>query len=145
MMKLYELTGNFGLVTISVSLCVTLVLLPFMAKSKKSMMRMTRLALRVEELRASMRATSRSSMRRWPASTVRRRQTPCQAASGALPFPILLALYRAGCEAPDDHDGIDAATIAGGSIGTSWPSWATLCPTRLPRIPSMKRYSRQSL
>ena len=51
MMKLYELTGNFGLATILFSLCVTLVLLPFMAKSKKSMMRMTRLTPRVEELR----------------------------------------------------------------------------------------------
>ena len=50
MMKLYELTGNFGLATILFSLCVTLVLLPFMAKSKKSMMRMTRLTPRIQEL-----------------------------------------------------------------------------------------------
>ena len=50
MMKLYELTGSFGLATILFSLCVTLVLLPFMAKSKKSMMRMTRLTPRIQEL-----------------------------------------------------------------------------------------------
>ena len=50
MMGLYELTGNFGVATILFSLCVTLVLLPFMAKSKKSMMRMTRLQPRMMEL-----------------------------------------------------------------------------------------------
>ena len=50
MVKLYELTGNYGLAVILFALAVNLVLTPFMAKSKKSMMRSTRLQPRIQEL-----------------------------------------------------------------------------------------------
>ena len=38
MRQLYELTNNFGVAIILFSLIVAIVLLPFMAKSKKGMM-----------------------------------------------------------------------------------------------------------
>ena len=50
MMRLYELTDNFGWAIILFAIVVALVLLPFMAKSKKSMMRMSRLQPRMMEL-----------------------------------------------------------------------------------------------
>ena len=50
MMSLYELTGNYGVAIILFALVVNLVLTPFMAKSKKSMMRNTRLQPMMQEL-----------------------------------------------------------------------------------------------
>ena len=50
MMVLYNLTDNFGWAIILFGIVVALVLLPFMAKSKKSMMRMSRLQPRMMEL-----------------------------------------------------------------------------------------------
>ena len=43
MIWLYNLTGNYGCAIILFALAVNLILTPFMAKSKKSMMRSTRL------------------------------------------------------------------------------------------------------
>ena len=64
MMVLYNLTDNFGWAIILFGIIVALVLLPFMAKSKKSMMRMSRLQPRMMSCRRSTRATRRSSTRR---------------------------------------------------------------------------------
>ena len=50
MVMFYDLTGSYGLSLIFFSLTVNLVLMPFMAKSKKSMMRSTRLQPRIQEL-----------------------------------------------------------------------------------------------
>ena len=50
MVKLYELTGNYGVAVILFALVVNLILSPFMAKSKKSMMRTSRLQPRITEL-----------------------------------------------------------------------------------------------
>ena len=46
---LYELTGSYGWAVILFGVVVNLILLPFMAKSKKSMMRSTRLQPRIQE------------------------------------------------------------------------------------------------
>lgn len=83
MMRLYELTDNFGWAIILFAIVVALVLLPFMAKSKKSMMRMTRLQPRMMELQKKHEATRKSSTRRWHASTARTRSAPWAAACGA--------------------------------------------------------------
>ena len=48
--KLYELLGNYGLAMILFAVIVQLVLLPITAKSKKGMMKMSRLQPRVQEL-----------------------------------------------------------------------------------------------
>ena len=50
MVFFYNLTGSYGLSLILFSFMVNLVLTPFMAKSKKSMMRTTRLQPRIQEL-----------------------------------------------------------------------------------------------
>jgi YidC/Oxa1 family membrane protein insertase len=50
MLGLYQLTGNYGVTVILFALVVNLVLLPFMARSKKSMMRSTRLQPRIQEI-----------------------------------------------------------------------------------------------
>ena len=50
MVMFYNLTNSYGLALILFSLTVNLVLMPFMAKSKKSMMRTTRLQPRIQEL-----------------------------------------------------------------------------------------------
>ena len=50
MVLFYNLTNSYGLSLILFSLTVNLVLMPFMAKSKKSMMRTTRLQPRIQEL-----------------------------------------------------------------------------------------------
>lgn len=47
---LYELTGSYGWAVILFGVVVNLILLPFMAKSKKSMMRTSRLQPRIAEL-----------------------------------------------------------------------------------------------
>ena len=50
MLWFYGLTNNYGLTLFLFSLTINLVLAPFMAKSKKSMMRTTRLQPRIQEL-----------------------------------------------------------------------------------------------
>ena len=77
---LYDLTGSYGWAVVLFGVVVNLILLPFMAKSKKSMMRTSRGS---RSFSAGTRETSKSSMRRWPSSTGRRRSTRCPAASGA--------------------------------------------------------------
>lgn len=47
---LYSLTNNYGLTLLLFSLAINLVLAPFMAKSKKSMLRTSRLQPRIQEL-----------------------------------------------------------------------------------------------
>ena len=48
--RLYELTGNYGFAMILFAFIVQLVLLPINAKSKKSMMKMSRLQPRIQEI-----------------------------------------------------------------------------------------------
>ena len=50
MIWLYNLTGSYGWAIIFFALAVNLILAPFMAKSKKSMMRSTRLQPKIQEL-----------------------------------------------------------------------------------------------
>ena len=50
MIRFYNLTGGYGWAVILFALTVNLILTPFMAKSKKSMMRSTRLQPRIQEL-----------------------------------------------------------------------------------------------
>ena len=47
---LYRLTGNYGVALIVFSVLVQLVLLPVTAKSKRSMMKMSRLTPRMQEI-----------------------------------------------------------------------------------------------
>ena len=60
MVWLYNLTGNYGLALIFFALAVNLIMTPFMAKSKKSMMRSSRLQP-IEVRRTGRRRKQRTS------------------------------------------------------------------------------------
>lgn len=90
----YNWTGNYGVSVILFALVVNLVLLPFMAKSKKSMMRTTRLQPRLQELQrkheGNQQKLQEETMKLY-------REEGISPMSGCLwsliPFPILIALY----------------------------------------------------
>ena len=48
--QLYQITGNYGVAMILFAVCVQMVLLPITAKSKKSMMKMSRLQPQMQEI-----------------------------------------------------------------------------------------------
>lgn len=118
MMTLYDLTGNFGLAIMLFALAVTVILMPFMAKSKKSMMRMSLVQPRVAELQkrhAGNQQKLNEEMQRLY------REMKINPMSGCLwsllPFPILLALYRAVVMPLTLMMGVPAEMIAeGGAI-----------------------------
>lgn len=94
MVKLYELTGSYGFAVILFALVVNLILTPFMAKSKKSMMRSTRLQPKIQELQRRHEGNPQklnAEMQRLY------REEGVNPMSGCLwsliPFPILIALY----------------------------------------------------
>ena len=115
MMGLYELTGNFGVATILFSLCVTLVLLPFMAKSKKSMMRMSRLTPRMQELQRKHEGNQQKLNEEMARLYREEKVNPMSGCLWSLlPFPILLALYRAVVKPLTIMMGVDSALLASG-------------------------------
>lgn len=94
MVKLYELTGNYGIAVILFALAVNLILTPFMAKSKKSMMRSTRLQPRIQELQKRHEGNPQKLNQEMQNLY---REEGINPMSGCLwsliPFPILIALY----------------------------------------------------
>ena len=115
MMGLYELTGNFGVATILFSLCVTLVLLPFMAKSKKSMMRMSRLTPRMQELQRKHEGNQQKLNEEMARLYREEKVNPMSGCLWSLlPFPILLALYRAVVKPLTIMMGVDSALLSSG-------------------------------
>ena len=96
MRQFYALTGNFGLAVILFSLAVTIVLLPFMAKSKKGMMRMTRLQPKLMELQKKHEGNQQKLNEEIAKLYRQEKASPMGGCLWSLlPFPILLALYRA--------------------------------------------------
>jgi len=94
MVKLYEITGNYGFAIILFALAVNLILTPFMAKSKKSMMRTTRLQPQLQELQRR----HEGNPQKLNAETQKLyEEAGVNPMSGCLwtfiPFPILIALY----------------------------------------------------
>lgn len=96
LMWLYEFTGNYGWAIILFGVLVNLILLPFMMKSKKSMMRTTRLQPRIAEIQ-SKHAGNQAKLNEEMARLYR--EEKINPMSGCLwslvPFPILIALYQA--------------------------------------------------
>lgn len=90
----YNWTSNYGVSVILFALVVNLVLLPFMAKSKKSMMRTTRLQPRLQELQKKHEGNQQKLQE---ATMKLYRDEGISPMSGCLwsliPFPILIALY----------------------------------------------------
>ena len=96
MMRLYKLTDNFGWAIILFAIVVALVLLPFMAKSKKSMMRMSRLQPRMMELQKKHEGNPQKLNEEMARLYRENHVSPLGGCLWSLlPFPILLALYRA--------------------------------------------------
>lgn len=94
LLQYYELTGSYGWAIILFALTVNLVLMPFMAKSKKNMMRTSRLQPRLQELQKK----HEGNQQKLNEETSRLyREEHINPMSGCLwsliPFPILIALY----------------------------------------------------
>ena len=94
MIQLYNWTGNYGLSIIMFALAVNLILTPFMAKSKKSTMRSSRLQPRIQEIQ-TRHAGNQQKLNEEMQKLYR--EEGINPMSGCLwsliPFPILIALY----------------------------------------------------
>ena len=94
LIKFYELTGNYGVSIILFAFMVNLIMTPFMAKSKKSMMRSSRLQPKLQELQkrheGNQQKLNEETQKLY-------REEGVNPMSGCLwsliPFPILIALY----------------------------------------------------
>ena len=94
MVKLYQVTGSYGISLILFALIINLILAPFMAKSKKSSMRTTRLQPRIAELQKRHEGNQQKLNEEMQKLY---REEGINPMSGCLwsliPFPILIALY----------------------------------------------------
>lgn len=94
MVKLYELTGNYGLSVIFFALVVNLILTPFMAKSKKGMMRTSRLQPQMQELQRRHEGNPQKLNQEMQKLYQENGANPMSGCLWSLiPFPILIALY----------------------------------------------------
>ena len=96
LMWLYELTNNYGVAVFLFALVVKVVLLYFSAKSKKSMMRQTRFTPYLKELEARYEGNKQKYQEEVAKLYKEEGINPMGGCLWSLlPFPILLALYRA--------------------------------------------------
>ena len=94
MVKLYELTGNYGVSIILFALVVNLILTPFMAKSKKGMMRTSRLQPQMQELQRRHEGNPQKLNQEMQKLYQENGASPMSGCLWSLiPFPILIALY----------------------------------------------------
>ncbi len=94
MIRLYNLTGSYGWAVILFALAVNLILTPFMAKSKKSMMRSTRLQPRIQELQRRHEGNPQKLQAEMQKLYREEGVNPMSGCLWSLiPFPILIALY----------------------------------------------------
>ena len=93
--QFYLLTGSYGIAVMLYAVLVNLILLPFMAKSKKSMMRTTRLAPRLKALEKRYNGNQQQYQQ---AVAKLYKEEKINPMSGCLwmliPYPILIALYN---------------------------------------------------
>ena len=124
LMWLYEGCMNYGLAVILFALIVKLIMLPFQMKSKKGMMRSARLQPRLKELEKKHGANKQ----KYQAEVAKMyKEEGVNPASGCLwsliPFPILIALYRAIVAPMTIMMGVAAEHLAeGGAIFTKLAS-----------------------
>ena len=94
MVWLYEVTGNYGLAIILFALAVNLVLAPFMAKSKKAMMRTSRLQPQIQEIQRRHEGNPQKLNAEMQKLYQEAGANPMSGCLWSLiPFPILIALY----------------------------------------------------
>lgn len=96
MLKLYTITGNYGVAVILFALVVKVIMLPFQLKSKKSMMRTSRMTPRLKELEKKY---GNDQQRYQQEMAKLYKEEGVNPMSGCLwtlvPYPILIALYYA--------------------------------------------------
>lgn len=91
---LYNTTLNYGIAVILFAFVVNLILLPFMAKSKKSMMRTTRFQPRLKELEERHKGNQQKYQEEVMKLYREEKISPMSGCLWSLlPFPILIALY----------------------------------------------------
>ena len=94
MVWLYNLTGSYGWAVILFALVVNLILAPFMAKSKKSMMRQSRLQPKISELQRRHEGNPQKLNEEMQKLYREEGVNPMSGCLWSLiPFPILIALY----------------------------------------------------
>ena len=94
MLWLYNFTGNYGLAVVCFALIVNLILAPFMAKSKKSSMRMTRVQPKIQELQRRHEGNQQKLQQEMQKLYQEEGVNPMSGCLWSLiPFPILIALY----------------------------------------------------
>ena len=94
MVQLYNWTGNYGLSIIIFALVVNLILTPFMAKSKKGMMRTSRLQPQIQELQRRHEGNPQKLNQEMQKLYQENGTSPMSGCIWSLiPFPILIALY----------------------------------------------------
>ena len=91
---LYNLTGNYGAAILLFALVVNLIMTPFMAKSKKGMMRQTRLQPKLQELQRRHEGNQQKLNEEMQKLYREEGVNPMSGCLWSLiPFPILIALY----------------------------------------------------
>ena len=94
LVKVYELTGNYGISILFFALLVNLLMTPFMAKSKKSMMRTSRIQPRMQELQRRHEGNPQKLNAEIQKLYQEEGINPMSGCLWTLiPFPILIALY----------------------------------------------------
>ena len=110
---LYAKTGSYGIALFLFALVVNIILLPFMAKSKKGMMRTTRLQPQLKELEKKY---SGNPQKYQVALRQLYKDNNASPTGGCLwsllPFPILIALYQAIRQPLKHMMGLNAESIA---------------------------------
>lgn len=96
MMVLFEFTKNYGLAVILFALVVKVILLPFQMKSKRSMMRTSRLQPRLKELEKKHGANKQKYQEEVQKLYREEHINPMSGCLWSLiPFPIIIALFSA--------------------------------------------------
>ncbi len=94
LLTLYDLTMNYGLAIILFAVVVKLIMLPFQMKSKRSMMRTTRLAPIMKELEKKHEGNRQKYQEEVARLYKEEKINPMSGCLWSLiPFPILIALY----------------------------------------------------
>ena len=117
LMWLYEVFKNYGLAVILFALIVKLILLPFQMKSKRGMMRSARLQPKLKELEKKHGANKQKYQAEVAKMYKEEGVNPASGCLwGLLPFPILIALYRAIVAPMTIMMGVAAEKLAEGGI-----------------------------
>jgi len=117
---LYNLVGNYGVAIFLFALVVKVILLPFQMKSKKSMMRMSALQPQLAALKKRHEGNPRKLQEETSKLYKEEHINPMSGCLWSLiPFPILLALYRAIRFPLTTMMGVDSALLEeGGALIT---------------------------